>query len=78
MPCSDLKETGSTVVKALQGRVKAEQDHFVAYYYFDFNNDIKRDPTRCIRAILKQVLFHNDAVTMPLQNLYSQCHTGRD
>ena len=48
----------------------------IAYFYFDFNNDVKQNVTNCLSSLLGQICHQSGLVLEALHKLHKKCSDG--
>lgn len=50
--------------------------NFVAYFYFDFNDDTKQYHDKMLRSLIVQLFSNHQSISKPLASLFKSCQEG--
>jgi hypothetical protein len=66
----------STIIEHLLQHCKSDTSTVTAYFYFDFNNALKRDPELMLRSLLGQLVQRSVVIPEGVDALFSACENG--
>lgn len=66
----------ATVIEDIKRLCLTGQDYGYAYYYFDFNDVVKRKPLSMVQSVLAQLVDIMDSLPASLQGYFEDCGKG--
>ncbi|MCJ1385865.1 hypothetical protein MMC17_008989 [Xylographa soralifera] len=66
----------STIVKHLISEYTSDPQTVIAYFYFDFNTDVKQNVSNCLSSLVGQICHQSGLILEALLKLYKKCSDG--